>query len=144
MNRLRWLAVSLMLVIVAVPAALLAQTSAPPAPTGLAALLTTYAIPIATFGGSAIVWGLSHLLPAFNAISMNADGTPSFIGTVAKYGSVIVASYLVILGDRVLGGTAPPDLQASVGAAWASILQALGAAVPAIGVFKLATTSPSK
>jgi hypothetical protein len=111
---------------------------------GIGAFLATKALAIATILGAVIVAALSHFWPAFNDISQNPDGTPSFVGTWIKRGTAFLATWIVVVGLRKLGADAPAEMVAEIGLFWTQFLEALAGAVTSGVVFKIATTSPKK
>lgn len=111
---------------------------------GIGTFLTTNAVPLATVLGAIIIWAVSHLWPAFNDVSQNADGTPSLLGTWVKRGATFLATWLVVLVMGKFGATPPAQMVSEIGVFWAQLLEALAGAAVSGGVFKLATSSPKK
>jgi hypothetical protein len=110
----------------------------------LFAFINRFALPIATIGGSLAIMGLSKMWPGFNAISQNPDGTPNGVGTWAKRGATLLATWVLLMGLRVAGADAPPELVASVGIFWTQLFEALGGAITSGTIWKFATMRPKK
>ena len=111
---------------------------------GIAEFFAANAFGLATVLGAVFVWLLSHAWPAFNNVSQNPDGTPSFVGTWAKRGTAFLATWIVLLLLRRMGAAVPEQMVAEIGLFWTQFLEALVGAATSGTVIKLATTAPKK
>lgn len=143
-SRAAWLVVTLVLVSMVACSVAFGQDTTAAEPKDFPSLLTAYAMPIAAFLGSGIVWLASHAWPAFHNLSVGPDGKATVLGTWAKRIALFLACWLVTLVLHIFGAAVPAALSQATGQSLGLLAEALGSATAAGAVYKLATSAPAK